>query len=77
MASAAAHASLSGTRPPHISILDKGEVLVLIDDATFKKFEFLSDTLKGLWIAQRSDAKTELWGFFKSERVAARQHSSK
>jgi len=47
--------------PSSIVIQDRGEVLVLIDDETFKKFEFRGEKLRGLWIARRPTPDAAFW----------------
>ena len=54
-----------------IFIEDKGDAVVLVDGETFKKFEFRGKKLKGLWIAQRRDVKTDLWQLSKSRTLRA------
>ncbi|MHB2025137.1 MAG: DNA adenine methylase [Elusimicrobiota bacterium] len=57
--------------PSSIFIEDKGDAVVLVDGDTFKKFEFRGKKLKGLWIAQRRDVKTDLWQLSRSREVSA------
>lgn len=55
-----------------VEILDAGDVNVLIDDPTFKKFDVNGKKMKGLWVASRPDTKTALWSFEKSKLPQAK-----
>lgn len=58
--------------PSNITILDKGETFVLIDNETFKKFEFRGKKITGLWITQRPDIKISIWEFTLTQQVEVR-----
>jgi len=46
--------------PSYISIIDKGETIVLIDGEMFKKFEFKGEKMHGIWICEKTREET-LW----------------